>query len=689
MANRNRLHCYACDALNNVRQMARIDTEEHIVKRDIAIARREAAGRPALEVNVDTRLCINCLRSINNEIRAIENDASCIRLNVLTQTSNATCMFCNAVDGINVLSNDCRVQVYLARDIYIPERVRCCGIHLDERGNILQCLLPAIRFINRPYIFNGHQLTIFLSHLRTAANKCAEWKFRDENSFSDEEFKAISPITKPQFRDMFNFCDPIREGEGQRHVSKKDLLTFLCKLRQGLSDEFLTVVFNHSSRQNTSLTIAKVRKSLMLRFVPQNIGFQAITREQFIQNHVSDFANELYNREPELRKAIVCIDGTYSYIPKSSNFRVLRQSYCVHKGRHLLKPVLVVGTDGYILDVHGPYFSDSRNNDANILRNEFQQDAAEIRNWFQEGDIFIVDRGYRDAIPLLEQLGITYKMPSLLGRNERQLATEEANESRMVSKCRWVVESRNGHLKSMFKFFDGTIQITHAVHLKDFYRIAGAVINRFHGAIEMEGATVELARSILAKAQNANVVHARVEVEQLQRRNGRWVHLDANHLPRFPRLTLDYLRELTVGVYQVNLAPSYIQDKLQRENHEVLEMDELVDEPGFLRLRIFSRFRNAGKYQLWIAYHVNEGNANQAAIVEDEDPILGYYCTCRSGARTLGTCAHIASALWFLGFARHEHIVKYPWTTLIDTILDAGNRQPPVHPNAGAIILDN
>lgn len=43
----------------------------------------------------------------------------------------------------------------------------------------------------------------------------------------------------------------------------------------------------------------------------------------------------------------------------------------MHKGTHLLKPTLIVATDGYILVILGPYFSDHANNDAGILRNEF------------------------------------------------------------------------------------------------------------------------------------------------------------------------------------------------------------------------------------------------------------------------------------------------------------------------------
>lgn len=245
-------------------------------------------------------------------------------------------------------------------------------------------------------------------------------------------------------------------------------------------------------------------RSLMQRFVPTNIGYNAITRENYIERHVAEFANTLYNPKPQNSRVITFIDGTYTYIPKSSNFRVLRQSYCVHKGRHLLKPVLIVAPDGYILDIQGPYFSDSRNNDAAILQNEFDRDT--VRRWFQENDIALVDRGYRDAIEILARLGIAWKMTAHLQPNERQLSTEDANDSRIITKSRWIVEARNGHIKSMFKFLQQMIHIQHLPHLGDFYRIAGAIINKYHTPILMEGANVEMAQRLIEKAREPNVV---------------------------------------------------------------------------------------------------------------------------------------------------------------------------------------
>ena len=105
-------------------------------------------------------------------------------------------------------------------------------------------------------------------------------------------------------------------GGKVRYIRKKDL-TFLCKMRQNLSDECFKVTFRFSSSLAVCLSSATARKSLMLRFVPHNIGLNAITREKYIDRHVTGFSNRLYNPNANDPAAIACIDGTYVYIHNS------------------------------------------------------------------------------------------------------------------------------------------------------------------------------------------------------------------------------------------------------------------------------------------------------------------------------------------------------------------------------------
>lgn len=146
-----------CNAIVRPVQSARIDGEDNLHKREIAIIRRDANNLLTLDITDRTRLCANCNRSVLHEMEAIERDPTCLRLNVLTQTSSHTCMICNQYPNIQRLSVEYLVNVFIKKNIYIPE-TKCCRIHLDDNGLLLQFLLEGLRFVNRPYVICGQQL---------------------------------------------------------------------------------------------------------------------------------------------------------------------------------------------------------------------------------------------------------------------------------------------------------------------------------------------------------------------------------------------------------------------------------------------------------------------------------------------------------------------------------------------------
>lgn len=147
---------------------------------------------------------------------------------------------------------------------------------------------------------------------------------------------------------------------------------FLIKMRFNLPDRFVTVHCGYSSRQVVSMAVQKVRKRLEANFVPDNTRLNAINRQTYIDRHVTSFHKILYNPNPNLPQVIVYIDGTYAYCYKSFNLAELRKTYSQHKFLHLVKPVLEVAPDGYMLDIHGPYFANANNNDAALLRKEME-----------------------------------------------------------------------------------------------------------------------------------------------------------------------------------------------------------------------------------------------------------------------------------------------------------------------------
>ena len=90
----------------------------------------------------------------------------------------------------------------------------------------------------------------------------------------------------------------------------------------------------------------------------------------------------------------------------------------------------------------------------------------------------VVDRGFRDSVNVMQSLGLDVAMPSFLD-GKRQLSAEQANQSRCITKVRWVVEAVNRRIKQ-FKYFANTVQNSSLIYLETDLSIACALINRYH-----------------------------------------------------------------------------------------------------------------------------------------------------------------------------------------------------------------
>ncbi len=99
-----------------------------------------------------------------------------------------------------------------------------------------------------------------------------------------------------------------------------------------------------------------------------------------------------------------------------------------------------------------------------------------------QNDIVVVDRGFRDAIDTREGLGLNVALPPFLN-SRQQFTTSEANESRRVTKVRWVVEAINVRVKQ-FKFWANTIQNSSILYLEQYLSIACAIINKYRPPIK-------------------------------------------------------------------------------------------------------------------------------------------------------------------------------------------------------------
>ena len=111
---------------------------------------------------------------------------------------------------------------------------------------------------------------------------------------------------------------------------------------------------------------------------------------------------------------------------------------------------------------------------------------------------------------------------------------------------------------------------------------------------------------------------------------------------KFPILSLDFLRKYTCRTYQIKQSQGYAKQHLYDNEQEfTLELSRSVDD--LLRCWLHSRHSNNTKYFLCVRF----ANNDEKELIKD------HYCQCKSGPGMVGCCGHVATVLWYRGYARH------------------------------------
>lgn len=252
---------------------------------------------------------------------------------------------------------------------------------------------------------------------------------------------------------------------------------------------------------------------------------------------------------PKETSVITIWDGIYIYTHKSSNNAFQRSCYSMHKQRHLIKPMVCVAPNGYIIDIIGPF--KATENDASIMKT-IMKNMPEVRSRFYNDDVFVVDRGFRDVKQYLERERFVVKIPYIIPPGESQLSDVIANRSRLITKIKFIVEAINGHLKTCFRYFDYVWCIQSTPHLMIDFRNAAALHNIFYSAIisDVEHSE-EIAQLMLNRLHKPNLLFRLVHEQHLNRKTTAFVSLNAHELEGFPVLTKDDLYRISLGLYQI------------------------------------------------------------------------------------------------------------------------------------------
>ncbi|CAD6216050.1 GSCOCG00011256001-RA-CDS, partial [Cotesia congregata] len=141
----------------------------------------------------------------------------------------------------------------------------------------------------------------------------------------------------------------------------------------------------------------------------------------------------------------------------------------------LCKPFTICTTDGYIVDMLGPYYANQ--NDATIMRDIIDNPDG-ICLLLEPGDAFVVDRGFCDVKEYLESKNYKVLMPALKEKRN-QLTTAESNASRYVTKLRWSVKATHGMLKQKYHLLDQRIDNKMLPRIGNFFKIVSFLHNMY------------------------------------------------------------------------------------------------------------------------------------------------------------------------------------------------------------------
>jgi len=544
-------------------------------------------------------------------------------------TSKATesaCFICGSRAERTRIPGEAILQVFMEKQVWVKSTNRVCRNHLN--GNIFSVdSMQLIQAHGVGFRMKPDDIGDLLLHLINDKKSSLRIDF-NSNDLSEDEYKLLTGISKNNFEDLYGILSGKMRSSHNRHP-RNALGMLLMTLRLDLTQRFLAFLFK-TQQQVVSESIKAVSKILEDEFVPVNLGFSHMSREEAIRKHSRKFFNQLFEKPEDT--LFLTADGTYLFIDKPGDFEEQRKTFSLHKHRNLLKPMMIILPSGYLIDAPGMFYADSNNNDAHIMKYIFKN--TELGTFVEEGDCLIYDRGFRDIVEENRRAGLEVYMPSLLPNGRKQFTAVEGNHSRRVTMVRWLVESTNGRLKNVFSFFKGTIVGSHKGKIKPFFKIACALLNKYFDPLFNDAEKHErFAEVVLARLDMPNLLQSRAEELRLIRMTGKWQRASEETVGNFPRLTWAELEEFTLGSYQLFIADKYNKQHLKHDSQYTIYVHEDIPD-SMVRGKIQSRFSKSKTHSCWLEYIPGQ---NGCAAIK------GWYCSCKTGARIVGACSHVVS----------------------------------------------
>ncbi len=144
----------------------------------------------------------------------------------------------------------------------------------------------------------------------------------------------------------------------------------------------------------------------------------------------------------------------------------------------------------------------------------------------------------------------------------------------------------------------------------------------------------------------ANKFAVEVEEGSWNRKKLPFKPLSRNDLLDFPEISLNDLKILFTGIYQLGQAIAYFGEIVCTDGDvSDMKVHQLKAQKGLqvIKTEVHSKCRSQVMWGCYIKYRPNQ-NINS---------IVGYACNCPNEDRTIGACCHVSAIIHYLANARY------------------------------------
>ncbi|GBN81687.1 hypothetical protein AVEN_266735-1 [Araneus ventricosus] len=280
------------------------------------------------------------------------------------------------------------------------------------------------------------QMNKLKDELKELQNSLGEKAFISENISNDTKMKAPTGFTIKKFSCIYSFLN-VEEDLQTRHFCKRPVdlfFLFLVKLRTGISNEFLSVLFEISdstvSRYFTFVTTVLYEKLKLLHIFPSKSKVESMPRQFYSEN----------------RDCRVIVDCTEIPIQKPNSPAEQQMTFSFYKNTNTLKGMIGIMPSGTISFI-SPLYCGSISDKELFIK-------SQLMDLLEPNDVVMADKGFQIEQEF-KKISCKLKYPNFL-KDCIQLDASDRIENCKISNVRVTVERTISQIK-IYKYFERPI----------------------------------------------------------------------------------------------------------------------------------------------------------------------------------------------------------------------------------------